>query len=53
MQILHDKVVAEGAEWSLSTTKNMIRAMGFKFLRAHAVNHASLIENEYIVQWPQ
>ena len=34
--------------WSLSTTKTIIKFMGFKFVRSHAVNHAILIENEFI-----
>ena len=52
-ELIHQKIRDSGEfdEWSLSTTKSIINSMGFRFVRAHAVNHSALIENKFIVDW--
>ena len=51
MQILHDKIMESDLEWtwSLSTTEKVVKSMGFRFVRAHAVNHAALIGNAILI----
>ena len=52
IESIHIKIQDSGNfdKWSKSTTRTIILSMGFKFLRAHAVNHAALIESDYIIQ---
>ena len=49
---LHKKIRERGEFdlWSITTTRSIIMSMGFKFQRAHAQNHAALIESPYILE---
>ena len=51
MKILHDNIQDSDLEftWSLSTTEMVIKSMGFRYKRAHAVNNAVLIGNAILI----
>ena len=36
--------------WSLPTTRQIVLALGFRFKKAHAINHAALVESPYIIE---
>ena len=51
---LHVKIKAFGKDkdefqWSFSTTYSVLKSMGFRFVQAHATNHAILIENQFVI----
>ena len=53
MESIHEKIQSlepELPKWSLSTTKSVLNTMGIRFVRSHAVNHAVLIEDSFIVE---
>ena len=47
LKFIHEKIQDEEEEysWSLSTSEKIIKSMGFRYVRPHAINHAALIGN--------
>ena len=48
MSLIHLKIKASGEasgefQWGLTTTKTVLKSMGFRFVKSHVVNHALLI----------
>ena len=53
-ELIHKKIEESGefeewSGWSLSTTRSIIVAMGFRFRKPHARQHALLIESPYVI----
>ena len=50
---IHDVLMETGRfpKWSLSTTKNILLGMNFRFKQKSEVDRAILIEQDYIIDW--
>ena len=48
LKFIHEKIQNEEEieySWSEATSEKIIKSMGFRYVRPHAINHAALIGN--------